>query len=277
MRIKLIFLSLLLCTALVISGCGGGDDKDVPANSDTRTSSSSSAEKSSSGFTKISDMAEAWNQAYKWHEKAINDYEGMPLMELASAGLTFVSGVQYDMLNLENKDGHFEGELMLAGYPAFLDKKGNKMTFGYESVLKEDGFGPRQKAGDRKIENGTFEMDKEYYVCDSYTERNGQNIERYYAEFKRLKDGSMMCLDISGFGIDYSDNQTKSNDAVFIKISKDKLDVVIGKASTGPDFEKLSLADKNDLSKEQAIEIFETAGYTIETTGGVSGGKFTID
>ncbi|MDD3852975.1 MAG: hypothetical protein PHD40_04905, partial [Syntrophomonadaceae bacterium] len=270
MKIKLIFLSLFLCTALLIGGCGGGDAKDVPANSDkTQPTSSSSAEKSSSGFTKISDMADAWNEAYGWHEKAINDYEGMPLLELASAGLTFVSGVQYDLLNLENKNGHFEGELMLAGYPAFLDKKGNQLTFGYDIVLEEDGFGPKQKTGDRKVENGTFQLDKEYYVADCYTERAGQKIERTYSEFLRLKDGSMMCFDMSGYTIDAKGDESTSNKAVFIKISKDKLDVVIGKATTGTEFKTLSLAGKKDLTKEQAIEIFETAGYAIETTGGV--------
>lgn len=73
---------------------------------------------SSFNLKNISDYSEAWNELYNQNEAAINKYEE-PIMELVTPGLEFVSGVQYDLLNMENKDGRFEGKLMMAGFPGF--------------------------------------------------------------------------------------------------------------------------------------------------------------
>lgn len=277
MKPKFIALSVFLCAALLLSGCGGGGDtKDQPANSSVSNTASSS-EKSSSGFTKISDIADAWNKLYTGNETEINAYEGMPILELVTPATAFITGVQYDVLNVENKEGRFEGELMLAGYPAFIEKDGKKLTFGYDYVRDKAGIGPSMKAGDRIAENGSFLMDKEYYTTETFTERDGQKIERRYVEFKRLKDKSMICLDISGSTLNAKGEAKIVNNIIFIKAGLECYDFVIGSAGTGPDFTKLSLADKSDLTKEQAKKLFTDAGYKIEKTGSIKASKLVVD
>lgn len=75
-------------------------------------------------------------------------------MELTYPGLEFLTGVQYDLLNMDNKNGRFEGELFLAGFPAFIERGGDQLTFGYDFIRDEDGFSPSMKTGDRVVENG---------------------------------------------------------------------------------------------------------------------------
>jgi hypothetical protein len=52
---------------------------------------------------------------------------------------------------------------------------------------------------------------------------------------------------------------------------------VIAKGETGPGFSAISLADKGDRSKEQARDLFNAAGYAIETSGAIQGGKLVLD
>lgn len=68
-----------------------------------------------------------------------------------------------------------------------------------------------------------------------------------------------------------------SNTCTFIKAGKDKFDFVVGKATQGPVFEKLSFIDKSDLSKDEARQMMETAGYQIEKSGGIAGGTLVVD
>jgi len=239
MKSKSIILSVFLCATLLLSGCGSGDDsKDLPAGS-TESKTISSSAKSSSGFSKISDMADAWNAAYELNEAAINDYEDMPILELVTPGTAFITGVQYELLNLDNKDGRFEGKLMMAGYPAFIEKDDKKLVFGYDYVRDKNGLAPSMLAGDRIVENGSFLMDKEYYSSEKFTERDGQKIDRNYSEFKRLKDGSMICFDISGSSLNSQGDAKIANKIIFIRTGQDRFEFVIGTAATGPEFAKL--------------------------------------
>jgi len=264
--------------ALVISGCGGSSDTSSTGTADqNQTTSSKKADgQSSSSFKKISDYADAWNEVYNQNEAAINKYDE-PIMELVSPGLEFVSGVQYDLLNMENKDGRFEGELMMAGFPGVLERKGSKMSFGYDYIRDEDGFGPTMKVGDRIVENGNCDLDKGTYVTETFTERNGQKIERSYSEFKRFKNGEMICLRTYSSSLNFRGETDLSNTCTYIKAGKDKFDFVIGKATQGPAFEKLSFIDKSDLSKDEARQMMEAAGYEIEKSGGIAGGNLVVD
>ena len=114
MKLKTLALYIILCMAVVISGCGGSSDTSSSGVDDQKQAASSkkSDGQSSSGFKTISDYADAWNEVYNQNEAAINKHEE-PIMELVTPGLDFVTGVQYDLLNMENKDGRFEGELMM--------------------------------------------------------------------------------------------------------------------------------------------------------------------
>ena len=278
MKLKTLALYIILCMALVISGCGGNSDTSSTGTADqNQTTSSKKADgQSSSSFKKISDYADAWNEVYNQNEAAINKYDE-PIMELVSPGLEFVSGVQYDLLNMENKDGRFEGELMMAGFPGVLERKGSKMSFGYDYIRDEDGFGPTMKVGDRIVENGNCDLDKGTYVTETFTERNGQKIERSYSEFKRFKNGEMICLRTYSSSLNFRGETDLSNTCTYIKAGKDKFDFVIGKATQGPAFEKLSFIDKSDLSKDEARQMMEAAGYQIEKSGGIAGGNLVVD
>jgi len=277
MKMKLLALALILCVTMGVSGCGGSSDSE-PAGDQAAApvSSGEKADQQPNGFTKISDFADAWNEAYNQNEAAINSYE-VPIMELVTPGTEFITGVQYDLLNLENKDGRFEGELMMAGFPAFLEKDGSNLTFGYDYTREEDGFAPTMKTGDRLIENGTCDLAGEIYQSESSTERNGEKIQRSYSEFKRLKNNDMICLVTTSQSLDGRGEAALSNTCIYIKAGKDKFDFVIGKATQGPAFEKLSFTAKSDLTKEDARKLMEAAGYQIEQSGGISGGTLVVD
>jgi len=293
MRRKLMLFSFFLCFVLLLTACGGSSGPE-PAGGESAAEEAEvsggeapeaepAKEKPSgvpgpkSGFEKITDIADAWNALHSQNEKAINDYEGMPILELVSPGLAFVTGVQYDLLNMDNKDGRFEGKLMLAGFDGFVEKAGAKFTFGYDHVMEKDGFGPLAKAGDRKVENGVFDANKGFYQAESYTERGGTKILRQYHEFKRLGDGSMICFDFSGNAIDSKGDERTYNTFTFIRNGKDRYEFVIAKAEIGPEFNIVSLADEEDMTKERAIDIFTAEGYRIDKTGGIKDGKLFVD
>jgi hypothetical protein len=222
-------------------------------------------------------MADAWNDLYKSNEAVINKYEGMPIMGLVTPPITFIAGVQFDLLNIDNKDGRIEGKLMFAGYNGFVEKAGAMITFGYDHKLEKNGFGPSAKAGDRNVENGSFAFDKEYYIAEMFTERTGRKISRSYHEFKRLGDKSIICLAFSGQTFNGKGDEDMSDEVVFLHNGKNQYDFVIAKGKTGPEFKSISFADTGDLTKEQAIGLFKTAGYTIDQSGGIKDGKLVVD
>ncbi|MDD2497493.1 MAG: hypothetical protein PHT78_02625 [Desulfitobacteriaceae bacterium] len=232
--------------------------------------------KGSSDFKKISDFCDAWNSLYNQNEAAINNSEYI-IFELVAAGTDFISGVQYDLLNMENKNGRFEGDLMMAGFPGFLERSESKMSFGYDYIREEDGFAPTMKAGDRIVEEGSCDLGKETYQTETFTERNGEKIERIYSEYKRIKGGEMICLRTTGHSINAREEAELSNTCTYIKAGKDQYDFVIGKAAQGPTFEKLSFIDKDDLTKDEARQMLEAAGYQIEQSGGIANGTLFVD
>ncbi|MCX6557730.1 MAG: hypothetical protein NTW95_09935 [Candidatus Aminicenantes bacterium] len=281
MKNKLMVFSAFLCIALLFSACGGGKSPEEPAGEQAPASqpaeNTAAPAAAKSGLQKIGDMSDAWSDLYKQNEAVINSYDGMPIMGLVTPPLTFISTVQFDLLNIDNKDGRIEGKLMFAGYNGFVEKAGTKITFGYDHTLEKDGFGPLAKAGDRNVENGSLALDKEHYISETFTERAGRKISRDYTEFKRLADGSMICLAFSGHTLTMKGDEDLSDDVIFLHNGKNRYDFVIAKAKTGPEFKSISFADKGDLTKEQAIELFKAAGYTIDQSGGIRDGKLVLD
>ena len=228
-------------------------------------------------FEKIGDFLDAWEAAYKDKEAIINSYEGMPIMELVTPPMAFMSGVMFDLLNSENKQGRFEGELMGAGYPGFIERAGETITFGSDYIRDKDGYSPAMKKGDRDVENGTFQLDKGYFKTEVYTERGGKKIHVSYADFKKVADGNMICFYLNGDAFDGKGEAKNSNSLTFIHNGPDQYDFVVASAEIGPDFTPISLADKADLSKDEAIKLFTEAGWKIDQTGGIKDGKLVVD
>ncbi|MBN2432792.1 MAG: hypothetical protein JXQ27_15055 [Acidobacteria bacterium] len=279
---RIMFASFFLLISLCLIACGGGNSPQPPAETPaaaspvTETLSTPSAPESK-GLTKISDMLDAWNTLYDQNEAVINDYEGMPIMELVTPAATFIGSVQFDILNLDNKDGQYSGTLPLAGYKGQMEKSGSMITFGWDHTMEKDGFGPLAKKGDHLLENGFLDLDKEYYREERTTDRAGQRIARSYNEFKRLADGSMICLVFNGQAMDARGNAATSDSVIYLHNGPGRYDFVIAKGTTGPGFTPFSFAEKGDLTKDQAIELFRNAGYTIDKTGGIKDGKLVLD
>ncbi|NLB51489.1 MAG: hypothetical protein GX808_00940 [Syntrophomonadaceae bacterium] len=280
MKLKVLAMCIILLIALVTSGCGGASSEPAATESGQAgqppASSEKTDEQSSGKLNTISDFSEAWNSAYNQNEAAINNYEGV-IMELATPGLEFISGIQFDLLNMENKNGHFEGELMMAGWPGVMEKDGAKIKFGYDTIREEDGFSPSMKAGDRLVEDGKCDLSKGTYQTESFTERNGEKVNRSYSEFKQLKNGDMICLMTTSYSINAMQEAVLSNTCIYIKAGKDKFDFVIGIATQGPAFEKLLMLDKDDLAKDEARQMMEAAGYQIRDSGYVENGTLIVE
>jgi len=281
MKKKLMVFSVVLCVLLVFTACGGGKTPEKPGADSTSVSQPAEITAvpatAKSGLRTIGDMSDAWSDLYKQNEAVINKYNGMPIMGLVTPPLTFVSTVQFDLLNMENKDGRIEGKLMFAGYDGFVEKSGSKITFGYDHKLEKDGFGPGAKAGDRNVENGSLALEQEHYIAETFTERAGRKISRSYYEFKRLSDKSMICLAFSSQVFNMKGDEDLSTEVIFLHNGKNRYDFVIAKSKTGPEFKVISFAEKGDLDKEQAIELIQAAGYEIVTSGGIQGGKLVLD
>ena len=280
MKNKLMVFFILSCL-VTFSGCGGGKSSEKPAAEQPAATPSAGSTAAlpavKSGLQKIGDMADAWNDLYKQNEAVLNGYDGMPIMGLVTPPLTFVSTVQFDLLNMDNKDGRVEGKLMFAGHNGFVEKAGPRITFGSDHTLEKDGFGPLAKAGDRMVENGSIDLAGEYYRSESFTERAGQKITRSHYEFKRLGDGSMICLVSSGQLFNMRGDEDLSGNVIFLHNGAGRYDFVIAKAKTGPEFKAISFAEKGTLDKERAVALFKEAGYTIDKSGGIQGGKLVLD
>jgi hypothetical protein len=309
MKKILVFISVLICFTSLLAGCS---NSSKPTDSNTKLTEDAGEEKAvnieqienkekteevvteeavpESGelvspedtvilntgeFKSICDISEYWNDLYTRNEAVINAYEGMPIMELVTPGLCFVTGVQYDLLNIENKDGHFEGELMLAGYSGVVEKKGSQITFHYDEVLEEDGFSPSMKKGDKKAETGNCDLEKGLFYADSSTERDGVMIQRSTSEFQKQEDDSMCTIVMDGRTLDYNANEELFTSYIFIRSGKDQYDFVVASSAIGTSYEMLHL--KADMTKEQAISMFKTAGGAIEKSGGIVNGALVLD
>lgn len=280
MKSKSSAIIAILALALTFAGCGksapspaggtaaaGQPAAEVPA----------AAAPAASGLRTIADMANAWNALFGGNEKAINDYQGMPIMGLVTPPLAFASAVQFDIMNPRNQDGRFTGKMMLAGYQGFLERAGSRLSFGYDDKLQKDGFGPLNKAGDRVAGSGSLALDPGYFIWETFNERGGQKIQRDYTEFKRLADGSMICIALSGQAFDMRGEPGNKDEAIFLHNGPGRYDFVIANGKTGPGFAAISFADKGDLDKAQALELLKAAGYEIEQSGGIQGGKLVLD
>ncbi|MBM3296202.1 MAG: hypothetical protein FJY80_14095 [Candidatus Aminicenantes bacterium] len=225
----------------------------------------------------ISDMSDAWTRLYNPNEAAVNAYEGMPIMGLVTPPATFIATVQFDIMNPDNRDGRFEGTMMLAGYQGFVEKSGGKITFGWDDTLKKDGFGPGAKAGDHMVGNGRFDLDAEYYISETFTERAGKKIARTYHEFKRLGDGSMICVAQTGQAYNMKGDAEDRDEIIFLHNGPGRLDFVVAKAKSGPGFKSVSFKEAGDLTKSQALDLFKAAGYSIDATGGIKDGTLFVE
>jgi hypothetical protein len=283
MKKSIVFLSVLLCLALLFCACGKSQPAPAAGSADAAqpaaapAASEPAAAPSRTAMRTISDMANAWSALYNGNEKAINDYQGMPILGLVTPPLAFAAAVQFDIMNPTNQDGRFTGKMMLAGYSGFLERSGARLTFGYDEKLAKDGFGPAAKAGTRVVGNGSLALDKEYFTWETASERDGRKIERNYYEFKRLGDGSMICLALGGHAFNFRGDEEMKDDVIYLHNGAGRYDFVIANGGTGPGFKAISFADQGDLTKEQALELFQAAGYTIEKSGGIEGGKLVLD
>ena len=298
-----IVISVFLCMAMVFAGCSSSskegdngkgnvvqdepkdgtgdnsgqktDDADIsktPTEGATDTGESNTTNNGT--FKSITDIADYWNDLYTGNEAVINKME-IPMMELVTPAMTFVVGVQYELLNLTQADGRYDGELMLAGYPGFIEKKGAKLTFGYEDTLKENGFSPQMAKGDKLVENGNCDLDKGYYFADSYTERAGKKITHSTSEFQKESDGSMSSLTVQGETLNFKNEANVVTTYIFVRNGKNQYDFVIATSTVGTDYKELHL--EADMTKEKAVALFKASGATITKSGGIKDGAVHID
>ncbi len=219
-------------------------------------------------FKTISDILDYWNALNKKHEEAINEYEGFVTLTLVSAGLGFASGIQYDLLNLDNKDGRYEGELMLAGYDGFIEKAGPNLTFGYEDVLEKDGWD--SKAGDKVWESGNCDLEQGYYYSETARERDGTIIYYEVEEFLKEANGDMSCLITTGRRYDARGEESPHTSYLFMRLGEDRYEFVIANTDQGTKYDILRI--KEDMTKEKALALFKEAGAAIESKGGIVNG-----
>lgn len=279
MKKSMLVVVVLLGVALLFAACGKGKPEPAQAGGSGRSAGTEATAQAPAAtrILKVTDMANAWNALYNGNEKAINGYQGMPIMGLVTPPLAFAAAVQFDMMNPNNQDGRFTGKLMLAGYQGFVEKAGTTLTFGYDETLQKDGFGPGAKAGDRQAANGSLALDQEYFIWESFSERAGKKIDRSYTEFKRLGDGSMICLALSGHSFNFRGEEEARGEAIYLHNGAGRYDFVVAKGKTGPEFKNISFAGQGDLTKEQARGLFQAAGYDIEKSGGILGGLLVLD
>lgn len=195
-------------------------------------------------------------------------------MQQVLYGGEFSESAQYDLFNKDNKNGRFEGKL-LGMYPGFIQKKDSELTFGYEDIQTEDSF--PLKTGDKHVHNGRCDLDKKFLEQEWLAISGENKISRTYMEFKEVKKGEIVCLRTEGCKFDEMLKEEPWTTCVYIRVDKDKMDFVLGKSTLGADFEKLSIADKGVLTKNETVKMMEDAGFKIEKTGGIASGKAFID
>lgn len=280
-----ILLALILC-ALMLFGCApkipgtlvneimenlpsvpntdSGSSGDVPAPADQPS-------QGAAGTDTLSSIVDAWTEVSSAHTEAVNNYdstENMLLpMQLVGPELTLAMIVQYDLLNLYNNEGRFEGELMFSGQKAFVEKSGAKLVFGSDHIVDADTGS--YTIGDRIVENGEADLNKVWLKSEEHVERDGKTISHSYIEVVKMSDGSLALLSLSG-NTDSSDTS-----AVFVHASGTVYEYVVATAATGVDFSVLSLG--NGFDKAQARSFLESAGYTVTDSGSDVNGKLVAD
>jgi len=219
-------------------------------------------------FPSLQDYIDVIVELEGLHEAAINQYDGMPVIEVPSAILSIALLPMYEIHNLDEKDGRFEGIGFGSGMPEFIEKSGTQITFGRDGVREEDGFSPEDKKGDRIVEQGSFDGDKGSLRTEHYTERNGAKVNRYVVQ-SVLTDGESFALLYQ-----YGKSGDGSNaSAVFLTAGKNHYNFVVATGDGDADFSEipLSFADA-----EEAVAAFEANGYTIDKTGGIKDGVYEV-
>lgn len=279
MKKTMMIFIVFACVALLFPACGKSKEAPAAAGSSqpAATPTTPATTPAKTDMNKIGDMADAWTALYKQNEAAINSYEGMPIMGLVTPPLTMAAATQFDIMNINNQDGSFEGKMMLAGYKGFVKRSGSMIDFGYDDTLQKDGFGPAHKVGTRVKCSGELDLASEYFTSHTSNEQQGKEIDRNFTQFKRLADGSMICLAMSGRACNMRGDAIPSDDAIYLHNGPGRYDFVIAKGKNGPGFTVISFAEKGDLTKAQALELLRAAGYEIEKSGGLQNGKLVLD
>lgn len=256
------------------------ESSSPPADSGN-TGSSSDAGGSNSGSGKGSGKADSlqayadeWDRISDLHEQAINDYEGV-IMELYTWLIPLTLAPVYETLNIDNKEGRHEGSLLLSGYPAFLEQKGNSFRFGYDAIRDQDGFAPGMKAGDRLLQEGSLEGDKGFLKIETRTERGGSVIEKVMGAYLISPQDTFLAIYQEANAIDIKGNENTKNTAVFLAMSEKEYNFVIAKGQSGTAFPEAAL--KESMSVQEAKELFIQAGYAIESSGGIIDGELIVN
>ncbi len=290
MRKAFAVVALLLCLLLALTSCGlfrniidknipGGKQSNDPNSSEDPNVSQKPGESQAPGITEytLAAYADLWTDLYDANAPVLND-SGELLIEAAFPSLAFITAGQYDFLNLFNKDGRYEGALLLAGWNGFVEKNGPNFTFGYEGIREEGGWGPSNQVGDKLVEQGNCEINDGHYYVESYTERDGSLIYRTTADFQLMGDGSIICFYMTGEFFDARGNESPHAKTVYIRNGPGRFDIVVAKSDEiGPEFETFLVSQHGDVTKEDAIRMFEEAGYTIDYSGSIVGNAFVLD
>lgn len=289
-----LFLALALC-ALAFFGCapklptaaigdilnnaasqGGSSSGEAPSSGgEAGGGSTGGSAPSADGLKSITDIVNEWSRLSSLHEEAVNGYDNMDNMflplQLVGPELTLAMLAQYDLLNINNDNGRFDGTLMLNGHPAFEERNGAKIVFGSDFTIPDDGNSYSYEPGDRLVENGEADLSKAWLKSEDTVEHDGTKISRNYIEIIKMSDGGMALLYFSGR---VSDNGP-ATDVVFLRASESAYEYVVASSQVGIEFDILSIG--NGFDKAQALSVLQGAGYTVTESGSDVNGKLVAD
>lgn len=125
---KLLVILMVLALLFSIGACGAGDEtlktegqdaEGTAAVPDDETDPAGGpAQQGGAGtFDTISAFSDEWNRLNNLHGAAVNAYAGPNMLtvplQLVMPALCFATGVQYEMLNINNTDGRMRGSCCL--------------------------------------------------------------------------------------------------------------------------------------------------------------------
>lgn len=226
-------------------------------------------------LTTITDYVDAWTTLYALHESTVNAYAGMPVLDLVMVGLPMANAIFYSLLDLDNKDGRFDGPIGFNGYTGYYHKSGNQIKFGSDFLRDTSGFTPNELEGDAVKTEGEFDIDRGYLMINDEVAREDKTISRTLTEFLRFDDGSYVCLYQVIGDYDIYGEAKKNSRITFIAMGEDHYDFAIGVSAFGTEGKALSIFDIESVT--DAKEIFEANEYTIESYGGIENGVFEVN
>ncbi len=286
------FIILTIIMTILVVGCGGQTEDTSIKDQDnqtqepvqeevdvqTETSVSESAipllsQENSENAGTIQEFYDEFNAIQSIHEEAINSLD-YPIIELATFGLEFAFAPMYEILNMENKNGTFEGELILSGDKGYITKTNDIIEFGKDYIREEPGISPNDKVGDEVVEKGAYQADKGYIEIENSTSRADSPIYKCNFKLQRTKDGGFVGLRQSGSNFDLRGNDSRRNDVLFLITSENKYEFVLANGDTGANYE---LVDLKDYSLEQAKDVITQAGFKIDMTGEIKNGVLNVE